>query len=671
MKYYKVLLILWVLSLSSWLAAEDLPPFKIKYGSYAMTSDGKVLGYFGEENRVEIYGLNEVSHWVVDALIATEDRDFYKHDGVSYKGISRAILKTMTGSKQGGSTLTMQLAKNLFLTNERTVSRKVTELGLARQLEAKYTKNELLLLYLNLMYFGNSAHGIWAASHEYFSKPPSQLSATEASLIIGLLKAPTGYNPLKFAQKALDRRNEVLHNLVETGKLAQADFEKMRAQSLNLNPRKNMGGFFLEHVRKEAAKIVARYNKNLTNEVYVVYTSLDSRVQRSAESAVTKIWATFPKSMQSAQIGFVSIEPGTGLIRAMIGGNPEASFRGLNRAAQIRRQPGSSFKPFLYGNLLDQGFTLATPLENVPMVVDSGTVDEWKPLNDDDSVSDPVPMKYAVKKSLNLAAAYAITHLTTPDSVASFAKRCGISSPLRAVNSIALGTSDVSPLEMALSFGVFATEGTYAKPISILKIQDRYNHVFYRPTLDRVDSLVTKETCYLLSKALEGPIQGGTAYQVRQYYRGVACGKTGTTQNSVDAWFVGYNTKLATAIWVGYDNPKQKLHKSYGYGGMACAPIFGQFMASVAKANYGGYNTQFPRPFAVQDMELCEANGLLATAGCTKRAIYPVNTLKLPAVCRKHGKGEAISKVQEPEIIPEEEAVPDTGAVPVEEQGNY
>ena len=198
--------------------AQDLPPIKLDYASYAVSSGGKLIGYYGEKNRVEVKSLDDISVYVIHSLIATEDRDFYEHHGVSLKGLGRAILKTLTGSTQGGSTITMQLARNLFLTNKRTISRKLTEIDLAEKLEKKFTKKQILLLYLNTVYFGHSAYGIWAAAEEYFSKTPDKLTIDESAALVGMLQSPNGYDPDKNPNKMLNRRNEVLHNLVEVGK---------------------------------------------------------------------------------------------------------------------------------------------------------------------------------------------------------------------------------------------------------------------------------------------------------------------------------------------------------------------------------------------------------------------------------------------------------------------
>lgn len=224
--------------------AQDLPPINIQYSSYAVSDDGRVIGYFGDKNRVDARSTGYISKYVLWSLIATEDRDFYNHDGVSVKGIIRGIFKTLTGHIEGGSTLTMQLARNLFLTNERTISRKLKEIELARALEKKFTKDQILLMYLNTVYFGHGAYGIWSASETYFGKTPDKLSVTEAAAIVGMVQSPGGYDPVRHPGKMFNRRNEVLHNLVEVGKISETDFDRLKNTPLGLDLHDGVGKFF-------------------------------------------------------------------------------------------------------------------------------------------------------------------------------------------------------------------------------------------------------------------------------------------------------------------------------------------------------------------------------------------------------------------------------------------
>jgi penicillin-binding protein 1A len=623
---------------------QDLPPINIQYSSYAISQDGVVFGYYGDKERVDVRSTGYVSQYFLWSLLATEDRDFYNHNGVSVKGIIRGILKTITGHVEGGSTLTMQLARNLFLSNERTITRKIKEIDLAKNLEQKFSKDQILLLYLNTVYFGEGAYGIWAASQEYFGKTPDKLSITEAAALAGLVQSPSGYDPIKHPGKMLNRRNQVLHNLVEVGKLSEQEYDRLKETPLTLNLHKGVGKYYLEQVRKEAVDILRQRGLYLDRNELKITTAMDFTVQKAADDAVVEQWKQFSNSMKSAQVGLISVEPGSGRILAMIGGNPDANPLGLNRAVQIKRQPGSSFKAFLYGSLLQRGYTLSEPLMDKPIVVDSGTASEWRPQNDDNSYTNAsMPMENAIKHSINLAAAYSISHLTAPDSVIAFAHQMGIESVLPSVPSIVLGTGDVSPEEMASSYAVFADDGLKAKPYSILKIEDKNGNILYRnPGIDTA-TVLDSATAYLVTSALKTVVDGGNAYQVRRYYKGVAAGKTGTTQNFTDAWFVGVTPKISTAIWIGYDDARRKLGGGYQYGGTACAPIWGRMMADITKTKRWFGSTDFYRPSNINDVEMCEDTGepvknVLTGQinNCRSRKTYPVNIDKLPDIYILH-----------------------------------
>jgi penicillin-binding protein 1A len=616
--------------------AQSLPPVNIKYASVLNANNGAFMGYLGEKRRVEVKGLWQVSRHVVDALIATEDREFFEHSGVSLRGIGRAIIRTLGGHKEGGSTLTMQLARNLFLSPEQTISRKIDEIGLARELEKKYNKEQILLMYLNTVYFGRGVFGIWAAAHEYFGKLPDQLDIPESALIIAQLKGPSNYDPEKNPQRALDRRNEVMYNLVETGKLSKTEYQKLRKRPLGVHLRKVIGRAYIEYARKEAAEIVKGLGKNINTDQLIITTTADLSIQSAAEQAVAKQFSLFPASMKNAQVALVTIEPWTGKVVAMIGGGPSSNPTGWNRASQSRRQPGSAFKPFLYASLLERGMTLATPLLDAPLVVNAGKPNEWKPSNDEGRYSGrPVPMAWAIQNSLNLAAAYAMVNLTRPDSVAAFAHRCGIVSTLPAVPSLALGTGEVSPLELAGAIAVFPAQGMRAKPFCIWRIEDKDHHLIYEYKPDTAQVL-DRETCFLTTTALQAVVDSGTAAVIRSFYKGAAAGKTGTTQNSADAWFAGYTPSLATVVWAGYDNPSQRLQGTYRYGGTVCAPIWGRMMALAAKARPDMLHQAFVPPDGIIWKELCLDSGELAGPRCPRHRNYPVNSNKMPPACLKH-----------------------------------
>lgn len=635
----RIKLIAFILALTfptSNIISQELPPILLDYATQVLTEDGKLLGYIGEKNRVEVRSTGSISKYVLWALIATEDRNFYEHNGVSYSGLGRALLKTITGNTQGGSTITMQLARNLFLTHDRTVKRKVNEIDLALKLEEKFSKDQILLLYLNTVYFGLGAHGIWAAAQEYFSITPDKLTITESATLVGLLQSPNGYNPEKNPQKLLSRRNEVLHNLVEVNKLSKSEFDKLKQQPLNLRRHLSIGRHYVEHVRREAVTMLKSKGVVVSKDQLKITTTLDLQTQLAAEEAVAKQWNSMNKSMQTAQVALVSVEPGTGKIRAMIGGNKDSEARGINRAVQIYRQPGSAFKLFLYGKMLEDGFTFETPLQDIPIVVDSGTQFEWRPSNSSNSFSgEEISMVSAIEGSINLAAAHAITELTSPDSVISFAKKLGVNSALYPYPSLALGTSEVTPLEMATAASVFAAGGKLAKPFSIMKIEDKNGRTLYSSNIDTA-TVIDSATAYLTSIAFANVVDNGTASSIRRSYKGFAAGKTGTTQNATDVWFVGFNTSLSTAIWAGYDNPANKVGGGFSFGGTICVPVWASMMSQLSKNNSRQFLLPPERPSTVIEVELCEDSGLLAVESCTKRKLVMVNSEKMPNLCPIH-----------------------------------
>lgn len=616
--------------------AQSLPPIDLRYSSYCVARDGRVIAYYGEQHRVEVKSRGAVAKSFLQALLATEDRDFYNHSGVSLKSLGRAVWQTLTGRVQGGSTLTMQLARNLFLSQDRTVARKLAEMDLARELEKQFTKDQILLLYINTVYFGRGAYGVWAAAEEYFSKSPDKLTVPESALLVGLLQAPSAYEPVKHPEKALARRNEVLHNLVETGDLSDREFQSFRRQPIAIRPREAIGRHFAEQVRREASDILRSLGLGLQTAEYRIVTTMDRDAQRAAENAVRAQWAELPASARSAQVGVASVDAFTGGILALVGGNPASEARGLNRATQIRRQPGSAFKPFLYASLLEKGFTLATPIPDVPIAVDSGTAYEWRPMNDDGTWSGAdIAMQDAIRKSINLPAAHAIHALSSPAEVAAFAHRCGISSPLPEVPSLALGTGEVSPLEMASAFAVFAAGGVRARPHSILRIEDKSRRVLYEANPDTA-RVLDAPTAFLITRALEAAVDSGTASAVRRWYRFPAAGKTGTTQRFVDAWFVGYTPSISTAVWIGFDDASRKLEAPYRYGGSACAPLWGRMMANLSPSSGGAASAPFSVPEGVMEIELCSTTGLQATVRCPRKRIMPVSIRLMPVLCPLH-----------------------------------
>jgi len=346
--------------------------------------------------------------------------------------------------------------------------------------------------------------------------------------------------------------------------------------------------------------------KYLEKDQLEIHSAMDTRIQQAAENAVNFQYSQFPKNMQDVQIGLVCIENNTGYVRAVVGGNPSSNPTGLNHVFQIKRQPGSSFKPFLYGSLIENGANLSFPLLDSTIVyVDSITGSEWVPKNDNQThTGEFIPMIKAIQESKNLCAAYAILNLSNPDSVIAFAHRLGINSDLPPYPSISLGTGEVSPLEMARAISVFPSYGKLAKPITVVRTVDKYKNEWWQEKIDTV-TVLDSATCYQVTYALQVVVDSGTARSVRQYYSYPVAGKTGTTQNSTDAWFVGYTPDLTTVIWIGFDDPQTKLSGNYRYGGTAAAPIWAKMMGEIVKKIPAYYKSKFILPEDVEFIESC------------------------------------------------------------------
>ncbi|HNX01409.1 MAG TPA: transglycosylase domain-containing protein, partial [Candidatus Cloacimonadota bacterium] len=341
---------------------------KITYSTAVFSEDGKYLGYIGNTNHIECKSLSEISPAVIDALLATEDRNFLTHEGVSIRGLVRATMNNLKGSREGGSTITMQLARTLYLTRQKTIQRKLAEIDIAMRLESMLTKQEILLLYLNTLYMGRGTYGIWAASQEYYSKPPSQLTIPEACLIVGVINAPSAYEPVANPQKAIERRNQILHKLKDVGKISSEDLKRYSKMPLGLHVRKQIGQGFIEYLRRNTGAQLKSYGKTF-NDGCTIISTLQSELQQAAEYTVKTNWQKFPPVMKTAQIGLISVDTDTGKIVAMVTGNPQSSVRGINHTTQIRRQPGSSFKPFVYASVLENGHHLNEMIRNTSVSV--------------------------------------------------------------------------------------------------------------------------------------------------------------------------------------------------------------------------------------------------------------------------------------------------------------
>ena len=529
-----------------------------------------------EERRVPV-SIDKIPKHVQQAFIAIEDNRFYEHSGIDYRGTARALVSTLSGREvQGGSTITQQLAKNAFLTQERSIIRKIKEAFIAKELEHKYTKDEILTMYLNQIYFGQGAYGIESASLYYFGKHVQNLDIAEAATLAAIPKSPNYYNPFENPKESKNRQELVIDQMVKYGFISVDSAAKAKAKkmvySTSHKQQNNPRGYFFDMISQ---KVIAEVGADaLYKGGLKIYTTLDMDMQLAAEKAMRHLpnYYTDSKKLTQPQMALAAVDPKTGYVKAMIGGRGQDKF---NRATLAVRQPGSAFKPFVYLTAMQNGFTPASIIEDKEEEFAKG----WKPQNSDMQWHGKVSLRTALKRSLNVPT-IKLAREVGVDKIVANVERMGITTLVDSgaysdVNlAMALGglSKGVNPLEMASAYGVLATNGLYNKPIALLKIVDRDGKVLYqaKPQSKRV---VDAASAYLTTNMLEDVLVSGTGGGM-----GIgrpAAGKTGTTDTYIDAWFVGYTPDLSTAVWVGDDNNKP-MQRMYGSG--APLSIWHEFM---------------------------------------------------------------------------------------------
>ena len=529
-----------------------------------------------EERRVPV-SIDKIPKHVQQAFIAIEDNRFYEHSGIDYRGTARALVSTLRGREvQGGSTITQQLAKNAFLTQERSIIRKIKEAFIAKELEHKYTKDEILTMYLNQIYFGQSAYGIESASLYYFGKHVQNLDIAEAATLAAIPKSPNYYNPFENPKESKNRQELVIDQMVKYGFISADSAAKAKAKkmvySTSHKQQNNPRGYFFDMISQ---KVIAEVGADaLYKGGLKIYTTLDMDMQLAAEKAMRHLpnYYTDSKKLAQPQMALAAVDPKTGYVKAMIGGRGQDKF---NRATLAVRQPGSAFKPFVYLTAMQNGFTPASIIEDKEEEFAKG----WKPQNSDMQWHGKVSLRTALKRSINVPT-IKLAREVGVDKIVANVEKMGITTLVDSgaysdVNlAMALGglSKGVNPLEMASAYGVLATNGLYNKPIALLKIVDRDGKVLYqaKPQSKRV---VDAASAYLTTNMLEDVLVSGTGGGM-----GIgrpAAGKTGTTDTYIDAWFVGYTPDLSTAVWVGDDNNKP-MQRMYGSG--APLSIWHEFM---------------------------------------------------------------------------------------------
>lgn len=625
-----------------YLYQKDLPKVPEDSRSRLLDSRGNVLSVFSPDGRSHNpVQLTDISPLLVQATLAVEDRKFYEHSGFNFKSMGRAVLVNLeNGSRsQGASTLTQQLARNLYLSHEKTWTRKAKEAVYTLQLEMKYSKDDILRMYLNEIYYGHGAYGIEAASQMYFGKSAASLDLAESALLAGIPKGPTFYSPYNHMDNAKKRQKIILSSMVELGEITEAQANQAEAEQLDLKPREaqtasSTAPYFRDYVGSEAAKLLGMSEEELEMEGLSVYTTLDPGMQQAAELAVAK-------GMEGAgglETGLVSIDPRTGYIKAMVGG---VNYRNnqFNHALATTRQPGSSFKPIMYLTALsEKSMTELTVFNSTPTLFHyDNNRKTYQPRNFGDKYLGEINMRQAIAASDNIYAVNTVMKIGT-EKVIEMARKMGITSPLADVPSLALGASPVSPLEMAGAFSVIGNEGVKMPVTAILKITDAHGNVLYEAPKAQGEQVVSPAAAYVLTRLMEGVFEtGGTGNRVASIIKRPVAGKTGTTDT--DAWMVGFTPELATAVWVGYDKGRDITTTE----GRRAAPIFAEY---TEKALENVPPKIFPIPDGVVSVYIDPETGKLATSACPNKQLETfISGTEPKDICDEHGEGEPAESV--------------------------
>ncbi len=593
---------------------QTLEQYRPSITSRVYSDDNRLLAEFFVENRTPV-PLSDVPEYLINALIATEDTRFYSHPGIDFHGIARALYRNVRARKvmEGGSTLTQQLAKVLFLTPEKSYLRKLKEMALALRIEQRYTKDEILSLYLNQIYFGNGAYGVEAAAQIYFGKKARDLNVAECALLAGLPRSPKYYSPFKSPESARRRRNYVLGRMVAMGVITTLQSEEAQKTPLPVQPAAKIGGpapYFVEYVRQTVEE---RFGSSILYSGGLnIYTSINDELQGFAEYAVVSGLEKIESRRTTKEKGplqgaLIAIDPATGRIRAMVGGRDFGKSQ-FNRVSQALRQPGSAFKPIVYAAALAKGIGPSDLLDDSPLVIKVDKNKNWSPENFTRTYQGQVTLRRALAQSLNVPSVRLLERIGV-DAVAQCARKLGIRSPLTRYLSLALGSSDVTLSELTAAYAVFDNHGVRLGPVSILTITDSAGRVLYTNDSAPVQ-VITPETAYLTTYLLKGVVEDGTAWHARELGRPVA-GKTGTTNDYRDAWFVGYTPHLVAGVWVGYDN--QQSIGPRETGSRSALPIWLEFMK---KAHTDVPAEDFRPPDGIVFKQVDPRSGLLSSEQC-------------------------------------------------------
>lgn len=611
-------------------SVERLAHYVTPAATRVYADDGTLIGELYLEKRYPV-PLSRIPPVVQQAFLAAEDANFYHHRGVDPAAIMRAVISNWQAgqTRQGGSTITQQVVKYLLLTPERNYRRKIQEMILALRLERHLTKADILALYLNQIYLGSGAYGVEAAAREYFGKRAEELSLAEAALLAGLPPAPSRYSPLKNWEQAKLRQRYVLERMIDERYISYAQAMTAWNEPLSLSPPPpsayfSLAPYYVEHIRQ---MLIKRYGGKATYQLGLkVYTTVNLDLQRAAEKALRAGIDAVCKRQQCDQEdapqlegALIAIDLVSGQVKAMVGGYDFRRSQ-FNRVTQAKRQPGSAFKPLIYAAALDRGYTPATVIIDAPVTYWDRRR-RWSPQNYEEKYFGPTRLREALTFSRNVVTVKVASRLGLK-YLTSYIPRLGIRSHLARNLSLALGTSEVTLAELAQAYSVFATGGTLFEPLFVTKITDNHGGVLEEFTTER-QQVIPPETAYLITSMLESAVERGTGRGVRPLGRPVA-GKTGTSNNFHDAWFIGYTPEMLTGVWVGFDEQRSLGDKETG--GRVAAPIWLDFMQTAMRDRP---INDFPLPAGISFVHIDPKTGLRATAGrptlleCFRRGTEP------------------------------------------------
>jgi penicillin-binding protein 1A len=598
-------------------STDDLRKARSEVPSVVLSADGVVLAQFKRINR-EWVPLAKISKPVVDALIATEDRRFYEHHGIDFRRTGAAVLNTLRGRREGGSTITQQLARNLYpqeIGRSLSVHRKLKEAITALKIEAVYSKDEILETYLNTVPFLYNAFGIEMAARTYFDKSARQLNELEAATLIGMLKGTAYYNPVLNPERARDRRNTVLAQMAKYGKLDPKRAEVLAARPLRIDfERQDQQIGLAPHAAQQVKKWLIAWADREDYDIYadglVVRTTIDSRLQKAANAAVTRQIHSLQEladrsrrkgqERELLQAGFLALDPRSNEVRAWVG-SADFTQDQFDHVYQARRQPGSTFKPFVYGAAFAEGLSPDDTFVDEPVEFRDRGGAVWSPRDGSAPTYQPMTLREGLAQSRNTITAQVMQRIG-PEKVGTYAYNLGVrESKLDLVPSLALGTSPVTLREMVTAYGTLANNGNYlGDPQLVARVEDRNGHTLVLFTRPKPMEVLPKPQALQLVNVMRGVVDEGTGTAIRTRYgiQADVAGKTGTTQENTDGWFILMHPQLVAGAWVGFNDNHATMGDSWGQGARSALPIVGDFFTQALRMRAADPRVEFdiPRP---------------------------------------------------------------------------